>query len=267
MNRIDERFAELRRRGEKALMPYICAGDPDLESTYAVVRELERQGADLLELGIPFSDPIADGPAIQAASQRALAAGTTPEAVLALVRRLRQDGCRLPLLLMTYANIVYRPGMARFTAEAAAAGADGLIVPDLPMEEEGDLRRQCREQGLHLIGMLAPTSTEDRIAAACAGGSGFLYLVSLTGVTGARDVLSERFVPLVMRARQATQLPLCVGFGVSTPEQARRVADVADGVIVGSALVRLMGEGYGRSELVRRLGESVAALKAATRSA
>ena len=265
MNRYDALFAELRRRGERALMPYICAGDPDLETTYEAVLELQRQGADALELGIPFSDPIADGPVIQAASQRALDAGTTPGAVLALVQRLRAAGCQMPIALMTYANIVYRPGPAAFAAAAAAAGADALIVPDLPMEEEAELRQACRERGMHLIGFLAPTSTDERIAATAASGSGFIYLVSLTGVTGARDALSERFVPLAARARQRTDLPLCVGFGVSTPEQAGRVAAIADGVIVGSALVRIIREGLPRPELLRRLGESAAALKAATR--
>lgn len=261
--RIGRRFAQLRAAGRKALMPYVTAGDPDPETSYAIVRAVCAAGADLLELGVPFSDPMADGPQIQAGTQRALAAGMTPAGALEMVRRLRADGVETPIALMTYYNLIYRPGPGDFCSRAAAAGADGLIVPDLPLEEADELRAACAATGLDLIPLLAPTAPPERVAAICRQATGFVYCVSLTGVTGVRNVLSDRFVPLVARARELTRLPLAVGFGISTPEQAARVAAVADGAIVGSALVAICGEPLPPAELVDRAAAFVGSLKQA----
>lgn len=265
MSRIEQRFAELKARGEKAMIAYLAAGDPDLDSTYELVLEFERQGVDVMELGLAFSDPIADGPAIQQGSQRALAAGSNTAQFFDLVRRLRSAGCQLPIIIMTYYNLLLKPGLDRFVQQAAGAGVDGLIIPDLPYEEEADLRAAADRVGIDLVRFMAPTSTDERLALAGQGARGFVYLVSLTGVTGARTAVSERVAPLVERARRFTDQPLCVGFGISSPEHVRYICQFADGVIVGSALVQVCGQGLPRPELVRTLGEKVGGLKAATR--
>ncbi len=252
-SRLSRRLAALRAEGGKALVTYLCAGDPDLETTFALVRALAAAGSDVIELGVPYSDPLADGPVIQAAAQRALAAGTTPPACLDLVARLRQAGCEIPIVLMGYYNPILHAGVARYTAECAAAGVDGLIVPDLPHEESDELRAACRTAGVDLIPLLAPTSPPERVAAICREAGGFVYCVSLTGVTGTRATLSDRFQPLVELVRQHTGLPVAVGFGISTAEQARRVAQTADAVIVGSAVVKLCGDGGSTAEVVERV--------------
>lgn len=261
-SRLSRRFQALRAEGRKALITYICAGDPDLETTFELVQALAAAGADVIELGVPFSDPLADGPVIQAASQRALAAGTTPQACLDLVARLRAAGCEVPLVLMGYYNPILHRGVERYAADCAAAGVDGLIVPDLSHEESGELRSACRSAGVDLVPLLAPTSTPDRVAAICREAAGFIYCVSLTGVTGARAALSDRFRPLVAAARQHTDLPVAVGFGISTAEHVRQVAAVADAVIVGSALVRLIEAGGPRAGLVERAAGFVRELAA-----
>ncbi len=283
--RVDAAFARLRAEGRAALIPYVTVGDPDLATTRAVVEAALAAGADLVELGLPFSDPIADGPVIQAASQRALAGGFRLEQALALVRELRAAGGAAasppggsqaggvplagsqaggtPLLFMTYYNPVLQHGLEAFARDAAAAGADGLLVPDLSLEESGPLAGACRAAGLHLIQFLAPTSTEERVRRVAEAASGFVYLVSLTGVTGARERLSERLGELVARARRHVRVPLCVGFGISTPEQAAAAAGVADGVIVGSAVVRLVAEGGGPEAAAARVGGFLRSLREA----
>lgn len=263
MNRIDERFRLLREKGERALMPYLTAGDPDLATTRALILEFEKRGADLIELGVPFSDPLADGVTIQRASQRSLSSGTTLPRILEMVGELRAD-CRLPLLLMSYVNPIFHFGCARFAKEAAAAGVDGLIVPDLPPEEAAELIEATAAHNLHTVFLIAPTSPQSRVRTIAAASKGFIYYVSLRGVTGVRSRLSEDLEANLRMIRAETDLPLAVGFGVSTPEQVRLVSRVADGVIVGSAIVSLLEQTAGQADQLERAGDFVASLKAAT---
>jgi tryptophan synthase alpha chain len=223
-----------------ALMPYLMGGFPSLDESVASGLAAADAGADLLELGIPFSDPLADGPVIHAAGTAALAAGATPHGVLGVCERL---AARVPVVLMVYANIVLTAGAEAFALRAAAAGASGLIVPDLPFDEADELRAACDAEGLALVPLVAPTTTPERIAAIGADARGFVYTVSLTGTTGERDALPEGLTETVERVRASTEVPVAVGFGISTPGQARAVAEIADGVIVGSRVVRAAGEG------------------------
>lgn len=261
MSRISTTFARLRSRGERALIPYLTAGDPSLEVTRALVLEAEARGADLIELGFPFSDPLADGPIIQRASQRALGGGVTLLGLLDLARELR-GRLRAPLILMTYMNPLLAYGLEGVTKEASA-GFDGLIVPDLPLEEAGPLQRGARQAGLDLIFLVAPTSSPERMRLIARKTRGFLYAVSLMGVTGPRAQLPSDLVSYLQGIRAVTEKPVSVGFGISHPEQVRALAAYADGVIVGSALVHLVEEGG--KDAVRRVGDFVATLKAATR--
>ncbi len=266
MSRISVVWSRLKARREPALVAYLMAGDPHLDNTVEHVLTLERAGADLIELGVPFSDPIADGPVIQRAAERALKAKTTLAGILAAVARLRARS-QVPLLLMTYYNPVLRFGEARFAAEAVAAGVDGVIIPDLPPEEAGNLLPHARAAGLETVFLLAPTSPLDRIRRVAAASTGFIYYVSLTGITGAAldDAASVR--ARLALVRRHTALPLAVGFGIASPAQAASLAGAADGVIVGSALVRLVEAHQGGDAAARqRLGAAVAALKAALRS-
>ncbi len=233
-------------RNGPAFMPYSVLGYPTRRASLAVVQTLAEVGADLLELGIPFSDPLADGPTIQAATQKSLENGTTVKDCLAMVRELRQRGVDTPALLMGYVNPMLAYGLASFVADAATAGVDGLIVPDLPPEEAGELEAACAEPGLALVCLLAPTSTPERIKLIAEKSQGFIYLVSLTGVTGARTELPPDLTDFVARVRAQTDKPLAVGFGISTGAQARAVGELADGVIVGSALVKCAGESVAR---------------------
>jgi tryptophan synthase alpha chain len=242
MSRIGTTFKELKASGRKALIPYLTVGHPGLALTPALVQAVADAGADLVELGIPFSDPIADGPIIQRAAYEALRQGVNLQQCLAVAGKLRGDGLRIPLLFMGYYNPIFHYGQERFCQECQQVGVDGLIVPDLPPEEAGSLRRACLENGLDLIFLLAPTSTSERVELVASLASGFIYLVSLTGVTGPRDSLPAELEEFVARVRAQTSQPLCVGFGVSGPQQARRIGEVADGVVVGSAIVRLAGE-------------------------
>lgn len=237
IRRIEAAFA----KGWPAFMPYSVLGYPSREASLAVVRAVVAAGADLLELGVPFSDPLADGPTIQAATQKSLENGTTLGDCLAMTRELRAEGIETPAVLMGYVNPILAYGVARFVAEAAAAGVDGLIVPDLPPEEAEEIAAACAEQGLALIYLLAPTSTPERIKLVAEKSSGFIYLVSLTGVTGARSDLAPGLANFVSRVRAVTDKPLAVGFGIGSGLQARAVARLADGVIVGSALVKQAG--------------------------
>ncbi len=238
-SRIAETFARLRTEGRRALMPFLMAGDPSLADTARFLVHLAAAGADLLEIGVPFSDPIADGPTNQRAAQRALAAGVRLRDVLAMVADVRPHLAQ-PLVILSYYNPVLRYGLEAFGRDAAAAGVDGVVVPDLPPDNGAPLRAAARAHGLDVIFLAAPTSTDARLAAVAAASSGFVYCVSLAGVTGVRARLADDIDGLVARVRRHTALPVCVGFGVSTPEQAAAVARVADGVIVGSAVVAIV---------------------------
>ena len=239
-SRIGETFARLRHEGKTALMPFHTAGYPTLESSKAIIRSLIEAGADLIEVGIPFSDPIADGSSVQSTGQIALENGTRLKDCIELVRQLRSEGVTAPMLLMGYYNPVLKYGVERYAADCAAAGVDGFIVPDLPIEESDSLRRACEAHGRDLIFMVAPTSTDDRLIAAAERGTGFLYCVSVTGVTGARDKMSDTLGAYIGRIRSHTDLPLAIGFGISKPEHVRQVGEIAEGAIVGAALINAL---------------------------
>ena len=241
MSQIGVTFENLRRVGQTALMPYLTLGYPQRESALTLVPAIAGAGADLIELGVPFSDPLADGATIQAAAQQALANGMTLSLCLEQAAALRARGVVVPFVLMGYYNPIFQLGLERFAHRAAAAGVDGVIVPDLPPEESDGLHSALRTQGIDLIFLLPPTSDNGRVQLVADRSSGFLYLVSLTGVTGARDHLPSDLESFVARVRTMTGLPLAVGFGISTPGQAAQVARVADGVIVGSALIKAIG--------------------------
>ncbi|MCK5550656.1 MAG: tryptophan synthase subunit alpha [Hyphomicrobiaceae bacterium] len=257
MSQITATFNNLRRDGRAALMPYLTMGYPHRQSALALVPALVEAGADLIELGVPFSDPLADGATIQAASQQALANGMTLSFCLEQAATLRARGVTVPFVLMGYYNPIFQMGSSHFAQRAATAGIDGVIVPDLPPEESDSLQSALHSQGIDLIFLLAPTSDDERVRFVAERTSGLLYLVSLTGVTGARDRLSPDLESFVARVRAATDLPLAVGFGISRPDQAARVARIADGVIMGSALIRAIGAGEdpaaAASEFIARL--------------
>ena len=243
----------------KAFIPFVTCGDPDLETTAAVVRAMVAAGADLVELGIPFSDPTAEGPVIQGANVRALRAGTTTDKVFALVRELRRD-VEIPLVFMTYANVVFSYGKERFLSACEEVGIDGLILPDVPYEEKGEFLDVCRAHGVDLVSFVAPTS-EDRIQMIAGEAEGFIYVVSSLGVTGVRSRITTDLASIVKVIREATDVPCAIGFGISTPEQARAMGEVADGAIVGSAIVRLIEE-HGR-DAAGPVGEYVRSMKTA----
>jgi len=226
--------------GRTALMPYLMAGFPSLAESIAIGQACVRSGADLLELGVPYSDPLADGPVIHEAGTRALAAGTSVGGVLEVARALAPS---IPVVLMCYANMVFAPGVDAFLERLAQSGACGLIVPDLPLEESDGVRKACEKLGLALVPLVAPTTPPDRLRAIGAGARGFLYTVSVVGTTGERVAMQERFAEVIARAKASTEVPVALGFGISTPEQAREAAEAgADGVIVGTRLVRAAGE-------------------------
>lgn len=263
MSHISDTFTRLKGEGRAALMPYITAGHPTLPATEALLFALEESGADMIELGIPYSDPLADGPTVQRAAQIALQNGATIPRIHAMMRRVREQGLSIPVLYMVYYNCVFRHGEERFLDEAAASGIDGLIIPDLPLEEAEEVEGLAAERGLDLVYLLAPTSTPERIAEAGRRSRGFIYCVSLTGVTGARDRLSAAIEPMLRRIREATSLPLAVGFGISRPEHAAAVAKLADGVIVGSALVERIDEAPDETEAVNRAAAYIRSLRLA----
>ncbi len=252
MNPISARFEDLRSTGRKALVPFVTGGDPSLDDLPAILAVLQEAGADLIEVGVPFSDPIADGPTIQASSQRALDRGVTPSAILS---RLALAELRVPVLLMGYYNTILRFGTEAFAVAAGKSGVSGTIVSDLTPEEAGDWIAASRTAGLNNVFLAAPTSTDARLDAVCGGASGFVYAVSRTGVTGVGSALPDDVRSLVHRIQARTTLPVCVGFGISTPEQVRMVCEVADGAVVGSWLVNLLAErwdgGRGAPEIVR----------------
>jgi tryptophan synthase alpha chain len=262
--RISQRFAQLRASGELGLVAYITAGDPSLDGTHRFVLALAEAGADVVELGIPFSDPLADGPTIQRASERALKAGTTLASVLELVRRIRQSS-EVPLVLFGYYNPVLQMGLEKFATAASSAGADGVLITDLTPEESADYRRILAAHHLDTIFLGAPTSTDERLATIAACSSGFLYLISRTGVTGAKDALPNDLPSLVRRARGVTQLPIAVGFGISLPGHVSVLGGLADAAVVGSALVSEIERAKSIDAAARALIERVRSLKEAAR--
>lgn len=239
MNRIEKRFKTLRESGEKAFIPYIMAGDPSLEVTEELVSMLEREGADIIELGVPFSDPLADGPTIQAAAERALSAGVTLKKVLTLVKRMRKRGVTVPIVLMTYMNPIHAFGEERFLSEAKKSGVDGLIIPDLPPDEGREFAQKAGKQEISVVFLLAPTSTDKRIKLVSSLSRGFIYYVSLTGITGAKININNEMKRMINKIKSHTNKPVCIGFGVKTPQEAARAASFGDGVIVGSAIVKM----------------------------
>lgn len=246
----------------KAFIPFITCGDPDLATTEAAVREAARAGADLIELGIPFSDPTAEGPVIQGANLRALTGGLKTDQIFDLVRTLRKD-LSIPMVFMTYANVVFSYGAEKFISICREIGIDGLILPDLPFEEKEEFLPLCRQYGVDLISLIAPTS-EDRIGMIAREAEGFLYIVSSLGVTGTRSEITTDLASIVSVVRQNTKIPCAIGFGISTPEQARKMADIADGAIVGSAIIKLL-EKYGKAA-PPYIGEYVRSMKDALRT-
>ncbi len=264
MSRIADRFALLKREGRAAFIPFITAGDPDPETSFAILEQLPAGGADLIELGVPFSDPMADGPAIQASSQRALKAGMTLVKVLEMVRRFRRRDSKTPLVLMGYYNPVHHYGSARFAKDAAEAGVDGLITVDLPPEEYEFLRMPAAAQGIDEIRLATPTTDAKRLPTVLSGAGGFLYYVSIAGVTGTKSFEAGDVCEAVARLKASTQLPCAVGFGIKTPEQAAAVARFVDGAVVGSAIVVRLAQGVVRGEpreiLVKDVGEFCASL-------
>jgi tryptophan synthase alpha chain len=241
MSRITRTFGKLKKEGRTAFIPYIMAGDPSLAGTKRLVKLLDECGADVIELGVPFSDPLADGPTIQAAADRALKKGVTLKDVIRTVGELRKT-TQVPIVLMTYYNPVYKYGDERFVRQAVAAGVDGVIVPDLPPDEAGGLRKLARKHGLDTIFLLAPTSTSDRLKLVAKSSTGFIYYVSITGITGAALKLDASQRKSIEAIRGLTKKPVALGFGVSSPKEARAVARFADGVIVGSAIVKKIKE-------------------------
>lgn len=265
-NRIDNTFETLKASGKCGFIAYITAGDPSLEATASIASELERSGVDVLELGIPFSDPLADGPTIQAASGRALAAGATVAGVLETVRTIRKTS-QIPIVLFTYLNPVYIYGFERFHADAASAGADGLLILDLPPDEAARNEELMAEHGLLPIRLIAPTTPAHRMELIAKSARGFIYYVSREGVTGEQTSLADDIAAQVATIRSHSALPIAVGFGISTPEQAAEVAKRSDAVVVGSAIVRRIGE-YGSSPgLIPQVGAFVAPIGAAVKSA
>lgn len=230
----------------RAFIPFVTCGDPDIETTEKLIRAMAEAGADLVELGIPFSDPIAEGPVIQGADVRALSGGVTTDDIFDMAERIRRD-LDIPMLVMTYINPVFVYGPDRFMERCRKAGICAIIVPDMPYEEKGDLQPYCTEYGIKLVSMIAPTS-EDRIAKIASDAEGFLYIVSSMGVTGVRTSFSSNLEDMVAAVRRSTDIPCAIGFGISTPEQARRMTDFADGAIVGSAIVRIIAE-HGRDSV------------------
>jgi tryptophan synthase alpha chain len=264
--RISLKFDQLRTRKERALIPFMVAGDPDLRATESLVLEFEARGADVIELGVPFSDPMADGPANQRAAARGLASGATLPAILALVAELRKQ-TEIPLILFGYFNPIFRYGCERLCIDAKQAGVDGLLVVDLPPEEAQELAAPSQAYGIDLIYLLAPTTPRSRIQVIASSATGFLYYVSVTGVTGARTSLASDLPQKLAALRELTDLPVGVGFGISTAEQAAEVAGFADAVVVGSAISLLIEQNSASERLVTTVGEFVGGLKQAMKVA
>jgi tryptophan synthase alpha chain len=264
--RVKRKFKELRARGEAALVPFVVAGDPDLDTTRRLVLEMEARGADLIELGVPFSDPMADGPANQRALARGLGSGASIAAVLSMVSELRTQ-TEIPVILFGYYNPIFHYGCEQLCADAARAGVDALLVIDLPLEEAGELKGPARANGLDIIQLLAPTTPIERSRKVARSASGFLYYVSVTGVTGARTHLDSDLHAHIRELRSVTDLPIGVGFGISTPAQAAEVARIADAVVVGSAISLLIEAHAQSGDAIAAVGDLVGAMKDAMRAA
>ena len=262
MGRIEERFKALKKVGRKAFVVYLTAGDPDLEATANLIPALEAAGVDIVEIGVPFSDPTADGPIIQAASQRALKQGTTLEKILAMIASLRRTS-GIPIVLFGYYNPILSYGTEKFAADAAASGVDGILVVDLPPEESDELRRCTDPAGLAFITLIAPTTDPKRARKILRGAAGFVYFISVTGVTGTAVPRTEDVERDVQPIKTMTTLPIAVGFGISTPEQAADIAPLADGVVVGSALVRLIAEKGGSGDITQAVFSFAARIRQA----
>ena len=253
MTRIDAKFAKLKAEGKKAFVAYIMGGDPDVATSLAVMKGLPAAGVDVIELGMPFTDPMADGPTIQLAGQRALDGGMTMDKVLDMVRDFRSGDTETPIVLMGYYNPIYSRGVDRFLSEATEAGIDGLIVVDLPPEEDNELCLPAKAAGLNFIRLATPTTDDKRLPKVLQNTSGFVYYVSITGITGAAAAQATDVAPEVARIKSQTDLPVIVGFGISTPENARDIAGIADGCVVGSAIVKEIGAGRPVADILARV--------------
>lgn len=265
MNRIKNKFATMRANNEKVLIVYLTAGDPSMDVTKKLILALEKAGVDILEIGVPFSDPTADGPVIQAASQRSLKSGTTLEGVLKMVAEVRKVS-EIPIVLFGYFNPIFAYGVKNFAQSAKAAGVDGVLVVDLPYEEAGELRKYTDKAGIDFISLIAPTTGRERLKKIAARASGFLYYISITGITGTAAPKIEKIKSEVKNIRGITNLPIAVGFGISRPEQARDIARFADGVVIGSAIVRLIDENKNNRDLERIVYRYVSEIKKALKS-
>ena len=263
MTRIDDTFVRLKWQGKKAFVSYIMAGDPDLETSLAVMKGLPGAGVDIIELGMPFTDPMADGGTIQLAGQRALEGGQTLEKTLEMAREFRKGDQVTPIVMMGYYNPIYSRGVDRFLADAVAAGIDGLIVVDLPPEEDSELCLPAHAAGMNFIRLATPTTDAKRLPKVLQNTSGFVYYVSITGITGAAAAQASDVAPEVARIKASTDLPVIVGFGISTPEQSRAIAAVADGCVVGSAIVKDIGAGMSVSEVLAKVAALAAGAHAA----
>lgn len=262
MSCIEQRFSALKAKKEKALICYLTAGDPSLAQTQEIILGMEAAGVDCVEIGVPFSDPTADGPIIQAASQRALKNGATLAGILEMIAALRKSS-EIPIVLFGYYNPILSYGPERFAARAKEAGVDGILVVDLPPEEASELRQYTDPQGINFISLIAPTTSTERVKKIAAHATGFLYYISITGVTGTAKPQVQEVKKDVERIRKVTQLPLAIGFGISTPEQAKEIAPYANGIVVGSAIVKMIAENSQRSDLVSVVSQYAREMKKA----
>jgi len=269
MSRLSDTFTRLKKEGRAAFVPFITAGDPDMETSFAILAKLPEAGADVIELGMPFTDPMADGPAVQASSVRALKAGASMVRVLEMVKKFRKADKRTPIVLMGYYNPIHAYGTARFARDVAGAGVDGLIVVDLPVEEDEVLRVPAKAQGVDLVRFVTPTTDDARLKRIVADASGYLYYVSVAGVTGTKAVPEDEVRGAMARVRAATDLPCTVGFGIRSPEQADAIAKVADGVVVGSAIVSKVAANLdqGRDKVIAEVLTLTEALARSTHAA
>jgi len=260
MNRIDKKFRELKKKRKKAFIAFIMAGDPSLSITKKLIFELEAQGVDIIEIGIPFSDPLADGPTIQRSSERALKNKITLNSVSNLVKNARLH-TQIPIAFLTYYNLIHHYGLKAFIQKASSSGVDGVIIPDLPPEESKELRSIAKKKHFSIIHLLAPTSSRERIKKIANASKGFIYYVSLTGTTGARKKLPKEIPASLRRIKRMVRLPVCVGFGISTPEQVKVISRLADGVIVGSAIIKVIEKNRKNKNLTKKVGNFVKKLK------
>jgi tryptophan synthase alpha chain len=262
MNRIEREFERLRKDQKKALVVYLTAGDPSLETTEAIILELDKAGVNILEIGVPFSDPTADGPVIQAASQRALQNGVTLENILAMIESVRKCS-DIPIILFGYYNPIYRYGNEAFAARASAVGVDGILVVDLPMEESFELRRYTDRMGMDFISLIAPTTNDSRIERIVSRAKGFLYYITVTGVTGTAKPEPADIEREVKRIRRLSNLPVVAGFGISTPQQVAEIAPLADGIVIGSAIVRMIADNQGKEGLPQLVSSYIGEIRKA----